>query len=254
MVKRNEIEITNTEIRHKKLPRSFDGYRIVQVSDLHDSQFGEGQKDLLDKIRKAAPDMIALTGDFIGEKDSDWRKMLRFMNELPAIAPCFYITGNHEYRLSEEDLKNFLKGIEDCGVCVLGNRTVRVQRDEEDIQIVGVDDPAKVGEGHRPMDENQMRKELREADFDREQFNLLLTHRPELLNIYAEEGADVVLCGHSHGGQLRLPLIGAFYVPSQGWFPKYDCGLFEEKGTKMYISRGLGCSVEIGRASCRERV
>lgn len=237
------IDVTRTVIRCERLPSGFDGLRITLVSDLHDAVFGEEQSELLGKIRETKPDLIALTGDFIGTKKSDVGRMLRFMEKLPGIGPVCYVTGNHEFRLSAEDKERFFRGIRDAGIRFLRNETAMLERKGDEIQIVGVDDPAVIGEDRHSMDGTVLKEELEKASFSPDRFTLLLTHRPEQLPLYADAGVDLVLCGHSHGGQIRMPGIGALYVPSQGWFPKYDCGLYRERKTQMYISRGLGCSV-----------
>lgn len=237
------IDVTRTVIRCERLPSGFDGFRITLVSDLHDAVFGEEQSELLGRIRETKSDLIALTGDFIGTKKSDVGRMLRFMEKLPGIGQVCYVTGNHEFRLSAEDKERFFRGIRDAGIRFLRNETAMLERKGDEIQIVGVDDPAIIGEGRHPMDGMVLKEELEKASFSPDRFTLLLTHRPEQLPLYAEAGVDLVLCGHSHGGQIRMPGIGALYVPSQGWFPKYDCGLYRERKTQMYISRGLGCSV-----------
>ena len=237
------IKVTDTTIENKKIPASFDGFRIVHVTDLHDAMFGEGQSELLQKIIDQNPDIIVLTEDFIGEKDTDPTEVILFLKKLPQIAQCFYVTGNHEYRLTEEHYTQLVDGIREAGISFLKNQTEEIARGYEKIQVLGVEDPALMGEQHRALDGPKLAKEIRETAFDPDMFSLLLVHRPEHIRVYAESGIDLVLCGHSHGGQMRLPLIGAFYVPSQGLFPKYDRGLFTVGETQMFISSGLGNSV-----------
>ncbi|MBR0451264.1 MAG: metallophosphoesterase [Oscillospiraceae bacterium] len=244
------IKAVKTTIESKRIPLSFDGFRIVQVTDLHDAVFGEGQSELLQTIKEQGPDIIALTGDFTGEKDADPEDAVRFLEKLPEIAPCFYVTGNHEYRLTEDHYTKLINGITDSGIHFLNNCTMDVERNDERIQVVGVEDPALMGEHHRALDGAKLAKEIKDSLFDPNIFTVLLVHRPEHLHVYAQAGVDLVLCGHSHGGQMRLPLVGAFYVPSQGLFPKYDRGLFREGDTQMFICSGLGNSVVDKRMLC----
>lgn len=244
------IKTVPVTIESERIPLSFDGFRIVQVTDLHDAVFGDGQSELLQKIREQDPDLIALTGDFTGEKDADPENAIRFLEKLPDIAPSFYVTGNHEYRLTEEHYTKLIDGIVNAGIIFLNNRTREVERDLDRIQVIGVEDPALMGEQHRALDGAKLAKEIKDTAFDPVMFTVLLVHRPEHLHVYAEAGVDLVLCGHSHGGQMRLPLVGAFYVPSQGLFPKYDRGLFSEGRTQMFICSGLGNSVVNKRMLC----
>ena len=244
------IKTAEVTIEGKRIPLNFDGFRIVQVTDLHDAVFGEGQSELLEKIKEQKPDIIALTGDFTGEADADPENAVRFIEKLPEIAPCFYVTGNHEYRLTEEHYTKLIDSITDAGVFFLDNKTMELERDSEKIQVVGVEDPALMGEHHRTLDGAKLAKEIKDSIFDPNMFTVLLVHRPEHLHVYANAGVDLVLCGHSHGGQMRLPFVGAFYVPSQGLFPKYDRGLFREGDTQMFICSGLGNSVVNKRLLC----
>ena len=244
------IRTVEKTIESRRLPLSFDGFRIVQVTDLHDAVFGEGQSELIEKIREQEPDLIALTGDFTGEKDADPENAIRFMEKLPEIAQSFYVTGNHEYRLTEEHYTKLIDGITDAGIVFLNNRTRELERDHDRIQVIGVEDPALMGEHHRALDGAKLAKEIKDSSYDPNMFSVLLVHRPEHLPVYSAAGMDLVFCGHSHGGQMRLPLVGAFYVPSQGLFPKYDRGLFTMDGTQMFICSGLGNSVVDRRMLC----
>ncbi len=244
------IKTVKVTIENREIPLSFDGFRIVHVTDLHDAVFGEGQSELLKLIEEQKPDIIALTGDFTGEKDADPENAVRFLEKLPAIAPSYYVTGNHEYRLTEEHFRKLIDGITSAGISFLNNRCEEIVRGDGRIQILGVEDPALMGEQHRALDGPKLAKEIKDTIYDPNMFSVLLVHRPEHIKVYADAGVDLVLCGHSHGGQMRLPLIGAFYVPSQGLFPKYDRGLFREGNTQMFISSGLGNSVVNRRMLC----
>ena len=237
------IRTTRLTVRDRKIPREFSGFKILQITDLHDAQFGPDQRDLLAEVRKAQPDMIALTGDFVGSAESDLDRMLRFLGELPGIAPAYYVTGNHEIRLRPEDFDRFIAGIADAGITVLRNSLTEIRREGEALQVLGIDDPGFVNGEDWRNDPQAVRAALDSIPYDPQRFTLLLSHRPEVIQIYAEKGIDLVLSGHTHGGQIRLPLIGAFYVPMQGWFPKYDRGLFTEGKTRVFICSGLGASV-----------
>ncbi len=237
------IEITDVTVKDRMIPEAFNGFRILQLSDLHDAMFGRDQKDLLDLVRKSGADLAVLTGDFVGGKDSDLDRILRFMKELSSLLPCCYVTGNHETRLEPQDLDLLLGGMSEYGIEVLRGRMIPVCRGKDSIQVLGIDDPGFINDENYERDAQTVRDAIQSIPYDSSLFTLLLSHRPEVMGVYAELGIDLVLCGHTHGGQLRIPGIGAFYVPMQGWFPKYDCGMYREGKTRMYISRGLGTSV-----------
>ena len=237
------IETTEITVKDCKIPKAFSGYRILQISDLHEAQFGSEQEELLDRVKTIGADCVALTGDFVGGKDTDLKKILRFFRNLSSISFCCYVTGNHETRLDAPDLERLLGGMTAYGIEVLRGKMVSVSRGEDSIQILGIDDPGFINDEKYERDAQTVRDAIQSIPYDSSLFTLLLSHRPEVMGVYAELGIDLVLCGHTHGGQIRIPGIGAFYVPMQGWFPKYDCGMYQEGNTRMYISRGLGTSV-----------
>lgn len=239
------IVVTTYEIDSKRLPQAFAGYKIVQVSDLHNDEFGEKNEKLLEKIKEQNPDMIAITGDLLDSRRTDIEKALNFIKGAAQIAPCYYVTGNHESRMPEE-YKELEKGMCDAGVNVLRNETVTIERDGEQIAVLGMDDPRfliatdKIEKMEPILGEimTEMKKDVPE-----EGFTLLLSHRPELFGLYSEHDLDVVLSGHVHGGQFRLPFIGGIVGPGQGILPDYDAGVYIEGSTSMILSRGLGQSI-----------
>lgn len=157
------------------------------------------------------------------------------------IAPCYYVTGNHEARASEYDaLKT---GLIKLGVTVLENEKTELERDGEKITLIGVKDPSFSSDYLFHDEEAIMEAQLKALVDKDDGFTLLLSHRPELFEIYVTCNADLVLSGHAHGGQFRLPFIGGLAAPNQGLFPKYDAGLFSEGKTKMLVSRGIGNSI-----------
>lgn len=234
------LEQTVYTVKSQRLPESFSGYRIAQVSDLHNREMGENNEILLQMLEDADPDMIALTGDLVDSRNTDFETALAFVEKAMEIAPCYYVPGNHEsriaaYPLLEEELK-------ELGVIVL-KEAVLLERGGETIRLLGVDDPT-FQEGYQPeMDKQIMESALQKYDNDSDTFTVLLSHRPELFSVYAEHKMDLVLSGHAHGGQFRLPLIGGVFVPNQGFFPEYDAGLFTSGDTHMIVSRGIGDSI-----------
>ena len=234
------LERNTYTISSRELPDAFDGYRIAQVSDLHNAEFGDGNQQLLDMLREAEPDMIAMTGDLIDSRRTDLAVALAFAEEAAQIAPCYYVSGNHEARVSEyQDLKT---GLEAVGVTVLDDAQVKIEVSRESITVIGVNDPSFHAD-YLTSDAAVMDRKLSELSSEDAGFTILLSHRPELFDTYVAHDMDLVLTGHAHGGQFRLPLIGGLIAPNQGLFPKYDAGLYSDGSTNMIVSRGIGNSI-----------
>ena len=234
------LELNTYTISSRGLPDAFDGYRIAQVSDLHNAEFGGGNQRLLDMLREAEPDMIAITGDLIDSRKTNIAVALAFAEEAVRIAPCYYVSGNHEARVLE--YRELKAGLEAAGVTVLDDARVEIEISGKSITIIGVNDPSFLAD-YLTSDAAVMDRKLSELSSEGASFTILLSHRPELFDTYAAHEMDLVLTGHAHGGQFRLPLIGGLIAPNQGLFPKYDDGLYSEGNTNMIVSRGLGNSV-----------
>ena len=234
------LELNTYTMSSRGLPDAFDGYRIAQVSDLHNAEFGDGNQRLLDMLREAEPDMIAITGDLIDSRKTNIAVALAFAEEAVRIAPCYYVSGNHEARVPE--YRELKAGLEAAGVTVLDDARVEIEISGKSITIIGVNDPSFLAD-YLTSDAAVMDRKLSELSSEGASFTILLSHRPELFDTYAAHEMDLVLTGHAHGGQFRLPLIGGLIAPNQGLFPKYDDGLYSEGNTNMIVSRGLGNSV-----------
>ena len=234
------LELNTYTISSRGLPDAFDGYRIAQVSDLHNAEFGDGNQRLLDMLREAEPDMIAITGDLIDSRKTNIAVALAFAEEAVRIAPCYSVSGNHEARVPE--YRELKAGLEAAGVTVLDDARVEIEISGKSITIIGVNDPSFLAD-YLTSDAAVMDRKLSELSSEDASFTILLSHRPELFDTYAAHDMDLVLTGHAHGGQFRLPLIGGLIAPNQGLFPKYDDGLYSEGNTNMIVSRGLGNSI-----------
>ena len=218
-------------------PEAFRGYRIALVSDLHGKQFGKDNEGLLRFVAGLAPDCIALTGDLIDreEQKADLPPLIR---GLSAIAPTYYVTGNHEWAVGNvPELKALL---EENGAVVLSGQFVTETRGGSTLAIAGVDDPngyaaQKTGDGLR-----------QEIDAD---FTVLLSHR-DTVETYSDWGYDLILCGHGHGGMFRIPFLDRGLVSSQHTlFPEYDGGCYQMAGGgRCVVSRGLGSNTVPFRA------
>lgn len=228
-----KIGVTNITVTSENIPDEFNGFKIVHISDLHNAEFGDGQKDLIDKIEAQDADIIVITGDMIDSRRTDVDKAVELITGLGNKIPVYYVTGNHESRVREyNELESKL--IEN-GVTVLKNESVKIEKDSSFINVIGVDDPSF---GMSANDIFHTVSELKTDGYD-----VLLSHRPELFETYCESGAELVLCGHAHGGQVRIPFIGGIVAPNQGLFPEYTAGSYKSGSTEMIVSRGLGNSI-----------
>lgn len=235
------LELNTYMVGSKELPDAFNGYRIAHVSDLHNAELGDGNEKLLAMLRAAEPDMIAITGDMIDSRNTDVEVALNFAEKAMQIAPCYYVTGNHEARVSEYD--ELKAGLEACGVIVLENEREQIEMSGEFITILGVDDPSFNTDYLFGDSASVVSSTLAEISTEDDVFTVLLSHRPELFDTYVACGMDLTLSGHAHGGQFRLPFVGGLVAPNQGFFPKYDSGIYTENGTNMIVSRGIGNSL-----------
>ncbi len=235
------LELHCLTIASERLPKEFDGYRIAHVSDLHNTELGTDHVKLLDMLQEAKPDMIAITGDLIDSRRTDIDVALRFIDAAMKIAPCYYVTGNHEARAA--DYNALRDGLTERGVVVLEDESVYIERAESKIALLGVNDPSFQTDDLLGDSEAGMKSKLKEIESGEKNYTILLSHRPELFEAYAENNLDLVLSGHAHGGQFRIPFVGGLAAPNQGLFPKYDAGLYTQENTNMVVSKGIGNSI-----------
>ena len=235
------LEINEYTIKSDKIPEAFTGFRITQVSDLHNAQFGENNSKLIELLSLSCPDIIVITGDLIDSRHTDIKIALEFARQGMKIAPVYYVTGNHEARVSEyQDLK---MGLEEAGVIVLEDLKVILEQEGESITLLGLNDPSFQTDYLFGYAESVINQEITSLQNEYDGYTVLLSHRPELFDTYVDTGVDLVFSGHAHGCQIRLPFIGGLVAPNQGLFPKYDAGLFSEDNTHMIVSRGVGISI-----------
>ncbi len=235
------IEVTSFDLttrRQRKRASDLPVIRIVQISDLQCKQFGGNQAVLIQKIRENRPDLIVITGDLIDAFHYDAMSWRDLCTQLPDIAPIYFVSGNHEWwagnfqEVSEFLIKNHIH--------VLQNSSEEVTIRGRSIVIAGIDDPAA-----NNGDARAYKKSVSQlgATIENARYTVLLAHRPEFFKNYDKAGFDLVLSGHAHGGQIRLPILGGLVAPNQGIFPKYTAGLYTGAHTKMIVSRGLGNSI-----------
>jgi predicted MPP superfamily phosphohydrolase len=209
----------------------------VLITDLHSTIFGKDQSTLIDKIKQQNPDLILLVGDILDDiVPMDGTKLL--LAGISGISPIYYVTGNHEYRSRRiQELRDVLKSY---GVIILSDEYTKITIKDNEIILAGIEDPDKRLYETPDYDQNQiMETQFRELA-DLPAYKILLAHRPEKIKYYQTFAFDLVLSGHTHGGQVRIPgIINGFYAPHQGLFPKYVGGIYRYTHSVHIISRGL---------------
>ena len=224
--------------------------RLAVVTDFHSS---DNADDVVAMVASCAPDAVLLVGDMFDDDIANrpTERTLSLMRQLSAQYPCYYVSGNHEAWTGEMDA--LYQQTEEAGVTVLrmssGVLTVRGQR----IALCGIPDPYEMVFSGAPDTEEQIRQAL--EDVDSADFTVLLAHRPELLAKYAQFPVDLVVSGHAHGGQVRIPgVLNGLYAPNQGWFPKLAGGAYTQDGTTLIVSRGLAVRTRLPRIFNRPEV
>lgn len=234
------VGTTQYTVASSRLPAAFDHYRMVVVSDFHNAEYGDHNRQLIRQIAAEQPDSIVFTGDLLDSRHPNLAIVEDLIRELTAVAPCYYVTGNHEARLGAQfqELEQLLLA---HSVVVLHDEAVPLTRNGETIQLVGLDDP-DFTDRNASIQQSMLETKLSNLNLTTD-YRILLSHRPEAFDAYVAAEIDLALCGHAHGGQFRLPLVGGLVAPNQGFFPKYDAGVYTEQGTTMIVSRGVGNSI-----------
>ncbi|MBR6862657.1 MAG: metallophosphoesterase [Acidaminococcaceae bacterium] len=217
--------------------------RIALITDLHSCAYGDGQRELLDAIEEEAPDLILLGGDIFDDDMPD-DNAEAFLRGIGSWYPCYYVTGNHEYWSGADSFAEKMAILEECGITRLSGEVATVEINGTRICICGVDDPYAWADsyGFSERREGSFREQVAQVASQAENgaYTILLTHRPELLDVYSQYAFDLVLAGHAHGGQWRIPgIVNGLWAPNQGLFPAYAGGRYEQDGTTMIVSRGL---------------
>lgn len=224
--------------------------RLAVVTDFHSS---DNADDVVAMVASSAPDAVLMVGDLFDDdtQNRPTERTLSLMRQLSALYPCYYVSGNHEAWTGEMDA--LYQQTEEAGVKVLrmssGVLTVRGQR----IALCGIPDPYEMVFSGAPDTEEQIRQAM--ENVDSADFTVLLAHRPELLAKYAQFPFDLVVSGHAHGGQVRIPgVLNGLYAPNQGWFPKLAGGAYTQDGTTLIVSRGLAVRTRLPRIFNRPEV
>lgn len=249
-ISNNCIQNTTVNIQNKKIPEEFNGYTIVQISDLHNTEFGKNQSKLIKKIKKENPNAIVITGDLIDKRsqnmENDIDKTVEFTKKINYLAPTYYVIGNHEAQIPKYQRNQLIEKLINSGVVVLANKSVKLTYGKSQINLIGINDVDlyynKTEDCTNEKDMEILENILSKIKIDEKEFNILISHRPQFLDLYSKYKYDLVFTGHAHGGQIRLPFIGGLIAPEQGAFPKYTDGVHIKENTSMIISRGIGKS------------
>lgn len=227
------LKVDNYTVWDHRIPEAFSGFRIAQVSDLHNDTLGQDNSRLLTALEQAGPDIIVITGDLVDSRRTDLETACAFVRAAAELAPVYYVSGNHE---SRQDYPRIREALLEAGAVVLDDEKIKLERGGQALTLIGLSDPDF-------SSAEQLETNLRQLMAGEEGYTILLSHRPELMEQYTDMGAGLVFSGHAHGGQVRLPFIGGVIAPNQGFFPKYDNGLYQSGSTVMLVSRGLGDSI-----------
>ncbi len=247
----DSLQVTRFIINYENLPQEFDGYRIVQISDMHGKYFGRNNKRLVDRISSLKPDILFVTGDMMTSNKYDGQAFIDFLEEFGQQCPVYMCLGNHEQIagmiVGDEYYTSFIKSIQEHGVILLDNEKTTLKKKDESITISGLT-LALFRYSRRDKEYYDEALFLTEADIDlsigeaEEGFNIMLAHNPVYFSEYASWGADLVLSGHVHGGIIQVPFKGGLLSPEHVFFPEYDAGLYEIEDSIMIVNRGLGSS------------
>lgn len=243
---REDLEISRYEVASQKLPESFDGFKIVQLSDLHGAEFGEDGMELVDKVGSLEPDMIALTGDFVTD-EGDLAAVKKLAGRLTELCPVYFVSGNHEFGSGlAVKVRNIL---ERAGVKYLSNEYLTINRGDDEILLGGVEDPLAYADMLSP---DELAQKMNDAAPDA--FKILLGHRNYWMTEYPELPVDLIFCGHAHGGLIRIPGVGGLIGTDRRLFPDFDAGEYNNGRYTLIVSRGLGNSVPIPRVFNRPEI
>lgn len=231
------LKITNYKVINKSVPKDFNNYKIIQVSDFHNAKSKRLVNKIVEEISRQKPNVIAITGDLIHNDNNTYA--IEFIKKINKIADIYYVPGNHEAIL--KDYNGFIKLLKNNNVNVLDNKEKVLKINKSEINLLGIVDP-KIIDIESDDIKGIAKNSLDKLKYNKNNYSILLSHRPCLFDVYKEKKLDLVLTGHAHGGQIILPLVGGLYAPNQGILPKYTSGIINASNTNMIVSRGIGNS------------
>ena len=240
-VSQNILSVTRYEYNNEKVTTPF---KVVQISDLHNHEFGKSNCRLVKRIRKEQPDAIFMTGDMLNDDKNRTDIIESLINELKHIAPIYFSLGNHEVQYIQQDVQ-LIQKLKNAGAVVLEKEYLDTEINNQEVRIGGIYGYV-LSEEYGDGSEQKFMKEFEDTD----RFKILLSHMPERLLLWKsmeQWDVDLVFSGHVHGGQVRIPFIGGLFAPEEGFFPTYTKGIFECGNGTMILSAGLGSSGRIPR-------
>ena len=236
---RYRLQLTRYSLSFANLPESFEGCRIIHISDLHGMSFGRDNRRLAELIREERPDIIAFTGDIAGD-GGDLSAVEALLRNIEGLCPSYYVNGNHEW--ADGCVEEIEALMESYGVRCLSNEIELLYRGEDSIVIVGAEDPNGRADMMTPWELSLQAGELYSG-----KFMLWLAHRNDYIKMYEDIGTDLILCGHAHGGIVRLPFVGGLLNVNRSFGAEYESGIYSSPHYIMEVSRGLGNSIPIPR-------
>ncbi len=241
-ISNNCLKVKKYNIKSKKIPRTFNDYKIVHISDVHSKLFGENNKDLIEKVKNINPDIIVMTGDIISDEEEDVIKFIDYFRELYQTYPTYYAIGNHERGLGYTKYKLYIDSLIKNGVNVIKNGFIPIEKNGEKIVINALKYRESMRLKHLTQEKKEtfikdMKKKLDKLDVNN--YNILLTHDPENFEMYEKLGVDLIFSGHVHGGLIRIGKI-CLLSPRRKFFPKYGYGKYRINNTNLIVSSGIG--------------
>lgn len=240
-----KLIVTEYPLYSESLPKEFDGFTIVHLTDLHGRCFENHQMELVEKVSSLQPDVVLLTGDMYDHyQDADTREPINYLfRQLSQRWPVYGILGNHEMR--DPALRYIIEDMRNSGVRLLRNRAAFLRKGGAILGIAGVDTDAMkqmFDDENLQEHENKLRTAMARYQKEKPDYTILLAHKPELLEEYAKTNLDLVFSGHAHGGLMKIPFTGGrrLLAPGQGFLPRFTQGIYEKKGTTLVLSSGLG--------------
>lgn len=241
----NLLQISHYTVKSDKISRAFNGFKILQLSDLHSRDLGKENQKLIDKINGEKPDIVVMTGDMINAADTNFEVFIHLAKQISENYNTYYIVGNHEQILRGNKLKSLIKTIKAFGIKVIDNKKVTITKGKDSISLYGLwinlkyyKDARDENEKNEYIGKGQVKTIL--GNIDKNSYNILLTHNPLYFDTYANWGADLTLTGHIHGGMIRIPFMGGMFSPERKLFPKYSGGKYKIGYKELIVNRGLG--------------
>lgn len=260
----DSIEKNEYIIESSKIPKEFNNFNIVQISDLHNKSFGKDNKKLLKAIDELNPDIIVITGDLVDGENKKFNVALNLIEDLTRKYKVYHIIGNHEQKSLIKRYKDlyssYFKELYSKNIINLENEVVKIEKNNSHMNIYGLIVPLdyyiyffnNYKNKNLKLDKSFIENTL--GKINKNEYNILLAHTPFFFEDYSSWGADLILSGHVHGGIIRVPYVGGLLSPNRKFFPKYDFGTYNKEESTMLLSKGLGGSRILMRINCRPEI